>query len=117
MNRESMDEYIKKSDIKKAFLKGFTDGKKYPDFVNWLAKEAERIVSNMPSTDVKPVKRGHWYYNKSKYISELGAYFIQACCPCCGRYSDSIDIYTTTMSNEFCSHCGARMDLKDGDAE
>lgn len=67
-------------------------------------------------SEMKPVKRGHWYHNKSKYISELDAYFIQACCSCCGRYSDRIDIYTTTMSNEFCSHCGARM-IKDGDAE
>lgn len=50
-----MAEYVKKSDIKKAFLKGFIDREKYPEFVNWLAKEAERIVSDMPSADVQPL--------------------------------------------------------------
>lgn len=64
--------------------------------------------------DVQPVKHGHWYHNTSKYISELDAYFIQACCSCCGKYSDRVDSYSQQMSNECCSHCGARMD---GDAE
>ena len=55
-------------------------------------------------------KRGHWYHNTSKYISELDVYFIQACCSCCGKYSDKIDAYSQIMSNENCSHCGAKMD-------
>jgi hypothetical protein len=67
-------------------------------------------VVNAPSVDVQSVKHGYWYHNTSKYISELDACFIQACCSCCGRYSDKIDSYSQTMSNENCSHCGARMD-------
>ena len=66
-------------------------------------------IEEQPIADVQPVKRGHWYHNTSKYISELDAYFIQACCSYCGRYSDRIDPYTATMSNECCSHCGADM--------
>lgn len=68
------------------------------------------LIDDMPTADVQPVKKGHWYHNTSKYISELDAYFIQACCSCCGRYSDRIDNYSQIMSNETCSHCGARMD-------
>jgi hypothetical protein len=75
---------------------------------------AADMVALMKSADVQPVKKGHWYHNTSKYISELDAYFIQACCSCCGRYSDRIDNYSQIMTNETCSHCGARMD---GDAE
>lgn len=56
-----------------------------------------------------PMKRGHWYHNTSKYVSELDAYFIQACCSCCNKYSDRVDQYTKIMSNETCSHCGADM--------
>ena len=64
--------------------------------------------------NIQPVKRGHWYHNTSKYVSELDAYFIQACCSCCGRYSDRIDQYSQIMSNETCSHCGA--DMREPDA-
>lgn len=79
--------------------------------------DAMDFIDAIPAADVQPVKCGHWYHNTSKYISELDAYFIQACCSCCGRYSDRIDAYSQIMSNENCSHCGARMDLKDGDKE
>lgn len=82
------------------------------------AKEILNSVDNdlcfIPAADVQPIKKGHWYHNTSKYISELDAYFIQACCSCCGKYSDRVDSYSTIMSNETCSHCGARM-IKDGD--
>lgn len=71
-------------------------------------------VAKLPAADVQPIKKGHWYHNTSKYISALDAYFIQACCSCCGKYSDRVDSYSTIMSNEMCSHCGARMN---GDAE
>lgn len=72
------------------------------------------VVRRIPTADVQPVKHGHWYHNTSKYISELDAHFIQACCSCCGKYSDRVDSYSTIMSNETCSHCGAKMD---GDVE
>ena len=67
------------------------------------------FIEAMPVAYIQPAKRGHWYHNTSKYISELDAYFIQACCSCCGRYSDRIDQYSQIMSNETCSHCGADM--------
>lgn len=70
---------------------------------------AAAIIEQITAEDVQPMKRGHWYHNTSKYVSELDAYFIQACCSCCGRYSDRIDQYSQIMSNETCSHCGADM--------
>ena len=92
-----MDEYIKRESV-----------------INITAEtgvwETQNRVREMPAEDVQPVKHGYWYHNTSKYISELDAYFIQACCSCCGRYSDKIDAYSQIMSNENCSHCGTRMD-------
>jgi len=73
------------------------------------------MINEIPAADVQPVKRGHWYHNTSKYVSELDAYFIQACCSCCNRYSDRIDQYSQIMSNETCSHCGADMRGKRND--
>ena len=61
------------------------------------------------AADVQPIRRGHWYDNTYRYVGELDAYFIQACCSCCNRYSDKLDQYTKIMSNETCSHCGADM--------
>ena len=72
--------------------------------------DAMDFIDAIPAADVQPVKFGHWYHNTSKYISELDAYFIQACCSCCGKYSDRVDSYSQQMSNEYCPHCRARMD-------
>ena len=85
----------------KSKLDGFVDTS-----YEWC--ECVRLAINALEA-AKPVKRGHWYHNTSKYVSELDAYFIQACCSCCGRYSDRIDQYSQIMSNETCSHCGADM--------
>lgn len=49
-------EYVCKANIKKAFLNGFTDADKYPEFVQWIAESAERIVNDMPSEQVEPIK-------------------------------------------------------------
>lgn len=72
--------------------------------IEWLTE-----LKELKTTDVQPVKYGHWYDNTYRYIGELDAYFIQACCSCCNRYSDKLDQYTKIMSNETCSHCGANM--------
>lgn len=69
----------------------------------------DRITDFIESLPVTDVKRGHWYHNTSKYVSELDAYFVQACCSCCKRYSHKIDNYTGIMSNNYCSCCGADM--------
>ena len=74
-----------------------------------LTSAVMQTIETFPAADVQPIRRGHWYHNTSKYVSELDAYFIQACCSCCGRYSDRIDQYSQIMSNETCSHCGADM--------
>ena len=88
---------------------------KLNDCIDNILMRVDRLETKF--SDAQPVKHGHWYHNTSKYISELDAYFIQACCSCCSRYSDRIDAYSQIMSNENCSHCGARMDLNEGDAE
>ena len=78
------------------------------DTINAIDRITDYIES-LPAADVQPIRRGHWYDNTYRYVGELDAYFIQACCSCCNRYSDRIDQYTKIMSNETCSHCGADM--------
>lgn len=64
-----------------------------------------KYVEGFPAADVQPVKRGHWI------ISDDVEHFIAVCSEC-GRTEDSRDI----KDMPYC-HCGARMDLKDGDTE
>lgn len=109
-----MAEYICREAVVR-YLKGYSEkecnsNSPYGMITSSVLNKAERALSEMPAADVQPVKKGHWYHNTSKYISELDAYFIQACCSCCGKYSDRVDLYATIMSNEMCSHCGAKMD-------
>lgn len=70
---------------------------------------ARQPTIKAPTADVQSVKHGRWTDNVYKYVKSLDAYFIQAKCSVCGRYSDRIDIYSRFMSNECCSRCGARM--------
>ena len=111
-----MDEYISREEAIKGLREVYEN--EYPtasgDFDEYASHDVPNVLRNIPSADVQPVKRGHWYHNTSKYISELDAYFIQACCSCCGKYSDRFDSYSQQMSNECCSHCGARM-IMDGE--
>lgn len=100
-----MDEYISRND---ALLHSEIIRVYSKDYGNIDVVPVE-YLADIPASDVQPVKHGHWYHNTSKYVSELDAYFIQACCSCCNRYSDRIDQYSQIMSNETCSHCGADM--------
>ena len=100
-----MNEYIEKAELIKKLCF---------ETAEWCYSPTIKTIKDFPTSDVQPIKHGRWYHNTSKYISELDAYFIQACCSCCGRYSDRVDSYSQLMSNEHCSYCGARMD---GDAE
>ena len=75
-------------------------------------RELLDYILDMPTADVQPVRHGRWTDNVYKYVKSLDAYFIQAKCSVCGRYSDRIDIYSRFMSNECCSRCGAKMDAE-----
>ena len=86
---------------------------RYGDYISTIQAMID-VVGAVEVADVQPVKRGRWTDNVYKYVKSLDAYFIQAKCSVCGRYSDRIDIYSRFMSNECCSRCGARMD---GDTE
>lgn len=85
-------------------------GSRYPHF-KFLIRTADALgisLDMLCGADFTPAS-GKWVDNKSQYIKELDAYFIQAKCSVCERYSDRIDNYTGIMSNECCSHCGAKM--------
>lgn len=66
-------------------------------------------LADIPSADVQPVKFGRWEYSEKEY-GECAWYFCSEC------DSPAEQLYTDEpLLSEFCPHCGARMDLKDGD--
>lgn len=102
-----MTDYISRDDVRSFIANAFSDNRFATNYDYAILIDK---VDEIPTADVQPVKHGHWYDNTYRYVGELDAYFIQACCSCCNRYSDRLDQYTKIMSNETCSHCGARMD-------
>ena len=60
-------------------------------------------ILNAPTVDAVPVKHGRWIHHKGGYSDHYE-------CTVCGK---SIVL---TAKWDFCPMCGARMDLKDGDA-
>lgn len=67
--------------------------------------DAMDFIDAIPAADVQPVKRGRWI------IVDDVEHFIAVCSEC-GRTEDS----RAVKDMPYC-HCGARMDLKDGDTE
>lgn len=78
------------------------------DTINAIDKITD-FIEAMPTADVRLIKRGEWEEHHATYIKQLDAWFVQAKCSCCGRYSDKMDNYSQYLDLEYCSHCGADM--------
>lgn len=105
MNAE--DKYISVNKFKETLanldVKGFTPAVKKGIEIA-LSDAVPQFLDDEPAADVQLVKRGKW----DGYICSE--------CNVCADYFVSGDFYFDEKPN-FCPNCGARMDLKDGDAE
>lgn len=88
-----MDEYIKRELALKTIRDNFCTY--FPNVLD--------VVRRIPTADVQPIRHGRWI------ITDDVEQFV-AICSECGRTEDSRCI----DDMPYC-HCGARMDLKDGD--
>ena len=73
------------------------------------------INDELPAADVQPVKHGHWEKLAIVPATDTGNSILARCSEC----GDTM-IHTTIgreITLKYCANCGARMDLKDGDAE
>lgn len=63
---------------------------------------------NIPTADVQPIKHGRWIY-----VGSVRSWDEIKCSACNSAFStEDRDLI---LNWDFCPHCGARMDLKDGD--
>jgi len=65
-------------------------------------------ASVFPSADVQPVKHGEWIPQGDE---------MWLCSQCKNNIIYSMSKLDRSEKQRYCSRCGARMDLKDGDAE
>lgn len=62
---------------------------------------ARKIMEKAPAVDAVPVRHGHWIYKRGCWTE---------CSEC---HHDFNDVYDLENSDNYCRHCGAKMD---GDA-
>lgn len=81
-------------------------------------------IRNAPTIDAEPVKHAQWedvkfsegVYKENDDSNDIGLSITSAKCSLCHRYSDMLQQYSPKMP-AYCSHCGAKMDLKDGETK
>lgn len=104
-----MAEYIERieliEEMKRNSLKMFNSY--YKGYV-----EAIKDVADFKKADVQPVKHGRWLPSDSCITAAYGTIHCQICSECGADLMEDSD-----YDYDFCPVCGARMDLKDGDAE
>jgi hypothetical protein len=70
----------------------------------------EYCKNDAPAIEAEPVKHGRWIKHRiDDPKSILHGAVKDTTCSVCGK--------STPYNTEYCMHCGARMDLKDGDSE
>lgn len=81
--------------------------------------EAIYDIRTIKAADVQPVKHGYWIKQPEKFqIHEdvINSNYLYSC-----SYCNASDLHSERANNDgevkFCWRCGARMDLKEGDAE
>lgn len=65
----------------------------------------KQLIEEAPTIDAEPVKHGHWII-----IDDVEKFLAK--CSECGRVED-----TRLIENYPYCHCGAKMDLKDGESK
>ena len=100
-----MDEYISKHEAY-TMIKDLEAAYIYPPVKEAYGTAARRI-DQMPSADVQPVKHGKW-----KHVAVMNSK-----CSVCSHYFPVTEFDSRPFDINYCPNCGARMDLKDGDAE
>ena len=62
-------------------------------------------IDNAPEVDAEPVVHAHWIYGKHGWAE------------CSACHHDFLGVYDLENSDNYCRHCGAKMDGGDGDVD
>lgn len=103
-----MNEYISRGDVLDIVSQYCPDDDGSCSKADVDPREMLDEIEALPTTDVQPVKHGHWDYSE-KENGECAWYF----CSECDEPAEQL-YNNEPLLSEFCPHCGARMD---GDIE
>lgn len=97
-----MDEYISREAVVR-YLKGYSEKElnkngNFGMIISSVLNKVERALSEIPASDVQPVKRGRWIDTGDWVGEDL---YIFRCSACNER---------SLEAGNFCPNCGARMD-------
>lgn len=81
-----MDDYVKRSDVHKAFQ---------PKYAPAINKTFAAMIDSVPAADVAPVRHGRW---------------INGRCSECGEHAPYWPMASTYYLSKYCHGCGAKMD-------
>lgn len=101
-----MADYVSRDDVKNALLNKGQHTTRYRLGETWELNFMEILeaLDAIPAADIQPVKHGRWELTNNpsfRKCSECGAWW--------GKE------FTTNNYANYCPHCGARMDLKEGE--
>lgn len=92
-----MNDYIKKEDVLTLIDTGRL-------ISNSNYNKEIKLINELPSADVEPVRHGHWKVVNDGYGGE--AYICE-----CSECEDTVWVYRNTDRKwNYCPNCGARMD-------
>ena len=82
------------------------------------------VIDDAPTIESEPVKHAYWVdikfsegvFKDNDDSDDIGISITSAKCSLCQRYSEQLQQYSPHMP-AYCSHCGAKMDLKDGETK
>ena len=67
----------------------------------YRAKDVERLLDDIPTADVEPVRHGWW----ETIYNDRGHYGFEKCSTCGDEYG--------SLTYRYCPNCGAKMDEKE----
>lgn len=78
-------------------------------------ENAKEIIKSTPTADVAEVKHGEWEYDPDGMDWQLGAWVCSLCKVKNDNLGGSKNINPYVFAgSQFCPHCGAKMDRKEG---
>lgn len=102
-----MAEYLKKDKAIDIFIEGDGDDE-FTEGYNFAVNEYREKIRAIPATEVQPVKHGRWIPQGDD---------MWLCSNCKENIIYSEHESDRTEKQRYCSRCGARMDLKDGETK
>ena len=98
IEREALIDAVDSIDWYRVYKGKLTAGAPNPENALYKANSIYAVIDNAPAADVAPVRHGRWEWFKNGWI-----------CDNCDGLNNQV--------TKFCPHCGAKMDIGNGNSD